>query len=374
MDKNIKTIAFYLPQFHQIKENDEWWGEGFTEWTNMKKAGPLYENHYQPRIPLNNNYYDLTDVETLKWQAALANKYGVDGFCIYHYWFNGKMLLEKPIEILYKNPDINIEYCICWANESWTNAWVSSQNKVLIEQTYGDEEEWKAHFDYFLKFFCDKRYIKHEGKPVLVIYRPELIPNLNQLLEYWNKLAIENGFDGLCFGYQQSGLDDLNKDNSMFDLDIEYQPKYALKDKDEKNLVRKKIRNIVDKLNQTLFKNHIIQRNTESVRIYQYKDIWDNVIARRAKSKKSVAGAFVDWDNTPRRGTNGLVFDGASPEMFEKYIKMQYRNIKNNYQQPYLFIFAWNEWAEGGYLEPDEKHGYGYLQALKNAKDEEMIG
>lgn len=364
----IKTIAFYLPQFHCIKENDEWWGEGFTEWTNMKKAKPLYKGHYQPRIPQSNNYYDLTEVSTLMWQAQLARTYGIDGFCIYHYWFNGKMLLEKPMELLLANPEIDINYCICWANESWTNAWVSSQNKVLIEQTYGDEKEWESHFNYFLQFFKDSRYILDKNKPVLVIYRPELIPNLNNMLQFWNKLAMDNGFDGICFGYQQSGLDDMRKDNSMFTLDIEYQPKYALKDKDEKNIFRKKLHSIVDCLNQSIFKNHTLQRNTEQVRRYDYDDVWNYVISRHASSKKSVAGAFIDWDNTPRRGTNGLVFEGSSPEKFKYYIKRQYENISNNYSQPYLFIFAWNEWAEGGYLEPDEKYGTAYLEAIRDAQ------
>lgn len=370
MDNKIKTIAFYLPQFHQIKENDEWWGEGFTEWTNMKKAKALYENHYQPRIPLNNNYYNLTEVDTIRWQAKLARKYGVDGFCIYHYWFNGKMLLQKPMELLLKNPDIDINYCICWANESWTNAWVSYQNKVLIEQTYGDKGEWEAHFKYFLQFFKDPRYILDHNRPILVIYRPELIPNLNNMLHYWDELAKEYGFSGICFGYQQSGLDDMKKDNSMFSLDIEYQPKYALKDKDEKNVLRKKLRGIVDRLNQSIFRKHIIQRNTDQVRRYDYDEIWSYVISRHATNEKSVAGAFVDWDNTPRRGTNGLVFEGASPKKFEFYLKKQYKNIKANYSQPYLFIFAWNEWAEGGYLEPDEKNKYGYLEGIYNAVQE----
>lgn len=369
MNKRIQTIAFYLPQFHQIKENDEWWGEGFTEWTNMKKATSLYDGHYQPRIPLNGNYYDLTDSTTIKWQATLAKTYGVDGFCMYHYWFNGKMLLEKPMEILLRNPDIDMNYCICWANESWTNAWVSSQNKVLIEQTYGDSKEWIQHFEYFLKFFKDQRYILDNNRPILIIYRPELIPKLNEMLDFWNKLAIHNGFDGICYGYQQSGLDDMHKDNSMFSFDIEYQPKYALKDKDEKNIFRKRIRNIIDRLNQTLFSNHVLQRNSTQVRKYDYDEIWEYVLERQATSEKSVAGAFVDWDNTPRRGKNGIVFENASPEKFEYYMRKQYKNVLNNYKLQYLFIFAWNEWAEGGYLEPDQKYQNKYLQSLRKAQD-----
>ncbi len=369
MEKKVETIAFYLPQFHRIKENDEWWGDGFTEWTNMKKAQPLYDGHNQPRIPENDNYYDLSNVETIRWQASLANKYGIDGWCIYHYWFNGKMLLQKPMELLNQNPDISIKYCICWANESWTNAWVSSQNKVLIEQTYGDIDEWKAHFEYFLKFFKDPRYILDINKPLLVIYRPELIPRLDEMLGYWDKLACEYGFDGICYAYQQSGMDDMKKDNSLFTYDIEYQPKYALKDKEEKSVLRRKVRNVVDSLNQTIFKNHVIQRNSSTVRKYDYDELWGYVISRKALNEKSVGGAFVDWDNTPRRGTNGYVFEGVSPKKFEEYMQLQYENIIKNYTTRYLFIFAWNEWAEGGYLEPDKKCGNKYLQAIKNAQE-----
>lgn len=368
MGNRIKTIAFYLPQFHEIPENNEWWGKGFTEWTNVKKAKPLFNGHYQPRVPYENNYYDLSKQDSIEWQAKIAKEYGVDGFCIYHYWFNGKKLLEKPLELLLKNKKINIDFCICWANESWTNAWVSSSSKVLIEQTYGDEKEWKQHFDYFLNFFKDKRYIIEDGKPLLIIYRPELIPDLNRMLDYWNKLAIDNGFKGICYGYQQPGLDDLRMDQSRFTYDIEYQPKYALKIKDENNAIRKLVRNVINRLNNSVFKRNNIKRKAIHVRRYDYDEIWNIIISKHAKNNKSVAGAFIDWDNTPRKGVNGFVIDGASPEKFREYMKLQYENVKNNYHTDYLFIFAWNEWAEGGYLEPDEKYGYGYLDGLKDAK------
>ncbi|HFR3551845.1 TPA: glycoside hydrolase family 99-like domain-containing protein, partial [Streptococcus suis] len=200
----MKTIAFYLPQFHSIPENDEWWGKGFTEWTNMKAAKPLFEGHNQPRIPLNNNYYNLLDEKTMEWQVELAKKHGLYGFCFYHYWFNGHMLLEKPMEIMRQSEKINFPYTICWANEPWTNAWKSDGNeKTLIAQHYGREKEWKQHFEYLLQFFKDKNYIVENNKPLLLIYRPEIIECLNEMLDYWNKLAIEAGFSGIDFGYQQ---------------------------------------------------------------------------------------------------------------------------------------------------------------------------
>ena len=192
----MKIITFYLPQFHEIPENNEWWGKGFTEWVNVKKAQPLYEGHEQPRVPLNENYYNLLDPNVQVWQAKIAKEYGVYGFCYYHYWFNGKLLLEKPMENMLKNRDIDIPFCVCWANEPWTRAWVG-ETKVLIPQLYGEKREWKEHFDYLLPFFKDSRYICDDGKPLVVIYRPEVIECLNEMLDYWNELAIQEGFEGV---------------------------------------------------------------------------------------------------------------------------------------------------------------------------------
>ena len=171
----MKIIAFYLPQFHNIPENDEWWGNGFTEWTNVKKAKPIFEGHQQPKVPLNNNYYNLLDDNVKVWQADLAKKYGVYGFCYYHYWFNGKMLLEKPMEQMLENKEVDIPFCISWANEPWTKAWVGDEKKMLIAQEYGQEEEWKEHFMYLLPFFKDERYIKKDGKPFFIFYRPDIV-------------------------------------------------------------------------------------------------------------------------------------------------------------------------------------------------------
>ena len=189
----VRTIALYLPQFHEIPENNEWWGHGFTEWVNVKKAVPLFEGHQQPRIPLDNNYYDLSDVNVMRWQTELAKKYGIYGFCFYHYWFNGKKLLEKPVDNYLEAKDIDFPFCICWANEHWTNKWATENDRVLIEQKYGGREQWKEHFDYLLPFFKDSRYIYQDGKPLFVLYRPELVTRRREMLEYWNQLALENG-------------------------------------------------------------------------------------------------------------------------------------------------------------------------------------
>lgn len=233
----MKIIAFYLPQFHDIPENDEWWGKGFTEWVNVKKAQPLYKGHEQPRIPMNENYYNLLDDNVKIWQANIAKEYGIYGFCYYHYWFGGKLLLEKPMEQMLKNPKVDIPFCISWANEPWTKAWVN-ESKVLIPQFYGGKKEWKEHFDYLLPFFKDNRYIKEDNKPLFIIYRAEVIDCLNDMLDYWTELAQQNGFSGMKYAYQNLTFDLMpNRDDSRFDYNIEFQPSYAWNDLNNKSAV-----------------------------------------------------------------------------------------------------------------------------------------
>ena len=198
MRKDIKVLAMHLPQYHAIPENDAWWGKGFTDWVNVKKARPIYKGHKQPVIPLNNNYYDMTDASTLQWQADLAKKYGVYGFCYYHYWFkNGKKLLEKPVEMMLSNPKIDIPFCLCWANENWTKKWDGGNNEIIVEQDYGNENDLNKHMDYLCRFFSDKRYIRIDGAPLLLIYKPELIPNIRTYIKLIRKRAKENGFKNI---------------------------------------------------------------------------------------------------------------------------------------------------------------------------------
>lgn len=370
----MKVIAYYLPQFHETPQNDAWWGKGFTEWVNVKKAKPLYKGHYQPRIPLNHNYYNLLDDNVKKWQVDLANKYGIYGFCFYHYWFNdGEMLLEKPVEQFLANKELDIHFCICWANEPWTKAWVSKKDEVLIGQNYGSKETWKKHFEYLLPFFKDDRYIKEENQPLFVIYRPEIMPCLNEMLDYWQELARKSGFDGIKFAYQGIWFDQVkNRDDSRFDYDIEYEPGYGetyLQSSSNKalfNLAKK-----VDDVCQKLFNWKPSQLYLRKVRRLNYDDVWNAINNHIPEDKKRVAGAFVDWDNTPRRGTHGLVIDGATPQKFYKYMRQRIKEVKRKYTSDMIFLFAWNEWAEGGYIEPDERYKYGYLEALKKALDDE---
>ncbi len=367
----MKIIAYYLPQFHDIPENDEMWGKGFTEWVNVKQAKPLFEGHNQPRIPKGGNYYNLLSNDIKKWQISLAKTYGIYGFCMYHYWFGGKLLLEKPVEQYLEDKSLDFPFCICWANENWTNAWKSDNNKVLIEQHYGGKEEWKAHFEYLSPFFQDKRYIKVDGKPLFLLYRPELISTLNEMLDYWQELAYKDGLGRIAFAYQKTDKAELyRKDDSRFDYNIEYQPGFAGKwlEKKTHRLLRRLKQNgclMLDKIFKTSRFSTI--RFESQLEKRDYMKYWEKILEHKPEDEKCVPGAFVDWDNTPRRGMRGSIFQNVCPELFYNYMKKQIIHTREQYHKDMMFIFAWNEWGEGGYLEPDEYNGMKMLQALKRA-------
>lgn len=379
----MKIIAFYLPQFHEIEENNRLWGKGFTEWTNVKKARALFEGHFQPVEPLDNNYYDLTHVETLYWQAKLAEAYGIYGFCFYHYWYNGHLLLQKPIEIFLKNKEINIPFCLCWANHDWTTSWSDNKKEVIFRQNYTDKKEWKAHFDYFLPYLKDERYIKKDGKPLLIIYEAANILEMNDILDYWRSLACEAGLRGIEYAYQSATADTIfGFDDSRYSYNIEYQPQYArlLSYNKRKMIFSHTILDIIRKINYKTFRfdiEKIFKKiRKEKLTIYDYDDLWKRILRMGPITKKSIPGAFVKMDTTPRMGMKGVVTQGMTPGKFKYYLKEQIERAKDVYKQDMLFLFAWNEWAEGGYLEPDKQWGYGVLEAVKEALKEtgEMPG
>lgn len=370
----MKIIAMYLPQFHEIPENNKWWGEGFTEWVNVKKAKPLFEGHAQPRVPLNGNYYNLLDDNVKIWQAQLAKKYGVYGFCYYHYWFSGKLILEKPMEQMLNNPNIDLPFCIAWANEQWSKQWVG-ETKVLMPQLYGEKVEWINHFNYFLKFFKDDRYIKSDNKPLLVINHPERIEVLDEMLDCWTELARKNGFNGIDYAYYVNWkyLAGKDIDDSKFTYDIQGQPHYALirYNQGKWSVVKKLLNRINTELERKIGINiKSFSPVKAGANRIGYDEMWEKVLEEQPDSKKSIPGAFVDWDNTPRYGENARVYMGATPMKFKAYLSKQIERTKNVYNSEYLFMFAWNEWAEGGYLEPDELNRYGYLEAIKEALEE----
>lgn len=362
----MKVIAYYLPQFHRTPENDLWWGEGFTEWTNVKKALPFFEGHNQPRVPLDGNYYNLLDDEVKIWQADLAKKYGIYGFSYYHYWFNGKLLLEKPMEQMLSNRNIDIPFCICWANEDWTKAWVDKEKTVLISQEYGARKEWIEHFNYLLPFFKDDRYIKENNKPLFIIYRPELIDCLNDMLDCWSDLAVRSGFAGIEYAYQNVAWDyQNNKNDSRFTYDIESQPIYARMEIALKGQSSFK-KTLVGVYNFFLKHGIDLKQEKNRVTIRDYDEAWNAIINMKPRSEKSIPGAFVDYDNTSRRQERGNCYKGVSVDKFKHYFNIQLKRARDVYKKDMLFIFAWNEWAESGYLEPDTVNKLGYLEAIRD--------
>ena len=375
----MNIIAAYLPQFHCIPENDNWWGKGFTEWTNVKKARPLFEGHRQPRRPLNNNYYNLLDDgnKTWRWQIDLAKEYGIFGFSIYHYWFNGKLLLEQPVENFLKDKTLEMPFCICWANEKWTNGWVSSENRVLMEQDFSDKEDWINHFMYLLPFFQDKRYIRIDNKPLVIIYVPYLMEKyLEPFLKCWRELAEKNGVNGITFAFQHvRNYNDPKFKKELFDYGMEFQPDFALSRKVEnRNFIQAAKETTVNKmfkLSSWLQKNYGIyihrRRNQRDVKRFSYDEVWEKILSLQPEGGNIIPGAFVDWDNTSRKGKAGSVAVGVTPEKFYGYLKRQIIHAKTVYHQNYMVLFAWNEWAESGYLEPDEDNQYKMLSAVKHA-------
>ena len=365
MNNKSKVIVNYLPQYHVIPENNRWWGDGFTDWVAVKKSYPLYSGHYQPRIPLNGNYYSLDNVDTIRWQADLANEYGIYGFGIYHYWFSSKMqLLQKPAEIIRDTYDININYLFLWDNTSWTRTWSkkrlindwapdfdaskkdNTDDGVLAEIYYGNEKDWKIHFDYLLTFFKDRRYIKIDNKPLFVFFQPHNdFPTIKKMVAYWDKLAKENGFNGIIC---------LTKENWRKE-NLEYKIRYSPFSANY----------FFDALSNKI--SNMFWSKMKHIRFSDYDKAWEKIIkdAKKADDKTFLSG-FVDFDDSPRRGVKARIMKGGSPEKFVRYIEELLR-ISQKQKKEYVFLTAWNEWGEGAYLEPDQNYEYAYLEELKNA-------
>lgn len=369
----MKIIPLYLPQFHTIPENDEWWGKGFTEWVNVKNAKPLFRGHRQPRVPLNQNYYDLSQVDSIRWQCRIAKEHGVYGFAMYHYWFNGHKLLEKPMEILRDTPDIDINYCISWANHDWNDGWKATDGNVrtLISHDFDDESDWIDHFNYMLTFFKDPRYMKEDGEPILIIYIPQIIGKLNKMLDLWTNMAKENGFPGIRYIYQSvTACIDKSWDRSRFTYGIQFHPGYVqyVTGKSIKRWWFKTIVRYSHAIKKCLgIKRSLGFRKQSEVKLVDYDSDWRKVLNLHPENDSMLPSAMVDWDNTPRKKTSGWCYTGQSAEKFRQYFKELLIKARDEYHTDKVFVFAWNEWAEGGYLEPDELNGYSYLEAIRDA-------
>lgn len=360
-----KVLSIYLPQFHTIPENDSWWGKGFTEWTNCKRGKPYYPGHYQPREPLNDNYYDLSDLRVLEKHTKLAKKAGIAGFCFYHYYFKGKTLLEKPIEKYRDSSKENFPYCLIWANQSWTRTWYRAQagNSILIQQSYGNENDWKNHFYYLLDFFRDERYIKIDNKPLYIIYIPQDIYCRREMFSVWQKLALENGFNGLYLIAMNTSF---GKDShsDLYNAYMDFEPMCTWSND---NSWRKKLQiwketkqKYIDKSKKSLL-NYIYLKNS-----YTYSYLCKKIIQKsRRSTSKTYIGIFAGWDNTSRKDENGLIIRGNTPKKFGKIVEVTL-SLSEKQNKKYVFLNAWNEWSEGAYIEADKKYGYAYLKALKN--------
>ena len=352
-------MCMYLPQYHTFPENDEWWGEGYTEWTAVRRGRPLFRGHVQPRVPLDGRYYDLVNdgVETLKWQAKTAREYGIYGFSIYQYWFNGKQLMEKPMEILLAHPEIDINYCVCWANESFTRTWYGLSEQILMKQDYGNEEDWKKHFNYLLQFFEDSRYIKVDNRPMLQIYRSFDIECFDKMRACFDAWAKEAGFDGVYIvSGKTAGL--MDERSHLIDGYYYFEPGYTLKhDFSRADEMKYNVSVLIKSMLNKLRRNKKLERSINADSIIKG-------IVSRDYGENEFPGLIPDWDNTPRRDYKGLVYKGTSPEKFEKALSILKDKLLGH-KNDFVFINAWNEWGEGAMLEPDEYRKYAYLEAIR---------
>ncbi len=350
MKKRPRVLAFYLPQFHPIPENNIWHGEGFTEWTNVGKAKPLFKNHYQPRVPADLGYYDLRIGEVREKQADLARLAGIEGFVYWHYWFgNGKKLLERPIGEVLNSGKPDFPFCFAWANDSWKGIWHgTSNNKTLIEQTYPGLNDIEAHFYNNLPFFLDKRYITVDGKPIFMIYKPLDLPQANLFIQIWNDLAIKNGLNGIFFIGQSVSITELPLMKSI--------------NLDAINIVR--LGYAEQKLQSKFYR--LIKKTFNVPRKVNYKDIYKYFIGEEEKEDYFFPTVIPNWDHSPRSGTNALILHNSTPELFESHLDSVVNIVsKKSLNRQIVFLKSWNEWAEGNYLEPDLRFGNRYLDICR---------
>ncbi len=347
----VRLLAFYLPQFHPIPENDAWWGKGFTEWTNTTKAKPLFPGHRQPHLPADLGFYDLRSPEAREAQASLASAYGLNGFIYWHYWFgDGKRLLERPFSEVVASGKPDFPFCLAWANQSWTGIWHGLKGKTLIEQRYPGVEDHTAHFHALLPAFSDRRYIRVDNRPLFFLYEPDTFPKKREFTELWNELAIRNGLAGIYFVGVNHLAWDYRADG--FDGVTVYMPGHYI-DTYQESLIRSL---------KNSFRRHVLRRwpmvigYGEILRAYRYD---------RFRDHDFIPCVMPNWDNTPRSGRKGVVFHRSTPELFGRHLREAIRFAEEHRKDhPMVIIKSWNEWAEGNYLEPDREWGTACLEQI----------
>lgn len=378
-----RFIAFYLPQFHPTELNDSWWGKGYTEWRSVVQAKPLFKGHYQPHEPADLGYYDLRLPEVREQQANMAAKYGIEGFCYWHYWMgNGTILLERPFKEVLESGKPNFPFCLGWANHNWTNRnWVKHsaflKEKNLVEVVY-NETDYIDHFNHILPAFKDSRYIKVDGKPLFYVFAPDSIPDAKRFIDIWQELALQNGLKGIYFV--------ANSHNMNIHFKNE-QGKYIVPRTDESGTIYKKYIDMgfnaissrgdarAEFLTQGKYKqvwNKILKKffKYETLKKYDYKQIITKLFVEEDKWENVFPCVIPNWDRSPRAGKEAVIYTNSSPELFKENVSDAINIVKN--KQPdhqIIFIKSWNEWGEGNHLEPDLKYGYRYLEALKDALD-----
>jgi lipopolysaccharide biosynthesis protein len=342
----LKLIAFYLPQFHPFAENDAWWGKGFTEWTNVTKTQPQYVGHHQPRLPGELGFYDLRLPEIMRQQIDLAHHYGVTGFCFHHYWFGGKRLMERPVNQLLADASLKMDFCLCWANENWTRRWDGADQDVLIAQNHSPEDDIAFFMD-ILPALRDPRYIKIEGKPLLIVYRVGLLPDVAATAERWRNLARVAGLPGIYLVAART-MDPISDPQSFgFDATVEFPPHQI----PATEITHKKV----------------IINPSFSGKIYDYPDFAIKYAQVEETSFTHFKTVMPSWDNEARKPNKGFIFDGAKPNIYAQWLSSAaHTTLKNKASERLLFVNAWNEWAEGAHLEPDRYYGYAYLHATAN--------
>jgi lipopolysaccharide biosynthesis protein len=362
----VRAIAFHLPQFHPIPENDEWWGQGFTEWSNVVQAKPLFAGHYQPHLPADLGFYDLRVPEVRAAQAELAASHGIHGFCYYHYWFHGRRVLERPVNEIWKSGEPDFPWCLCWANENWTRQWDGHNSEILLEQRFSVEDD-VAHIRSLIPMFEDPRYIRVEGKPLFLVYRATKLPEPKRTTETWRREAEKAGLGGLFLVRVESHAEGGDPQEMGYDCSVEFQPRFSdellqLRIARCKWWHRRKLGSA-----QLAFYDH---------RIFEYEDMARCALAEPAAAYPRIPCVCPGWDNSPRRKVAGNIFVNSTPEKYERWLReVVNRRIKeipggeegSVSPQSLIFINAWNEWAEGNHLEPCQRWGCAYLEATRRA-------
>lgn len=357
-DEPVRLIAFYLPQFHPIPENDAWWGKGFTEWTNVTRARPLFPGHDQPHLPADLGFYDLRVAEVREAQADLAREYGIYGFCYYHYWFNGRRILQRPFQEVLASGRPDFPFCICWANEPWTRSWDGWAGEVLLPQEHSLEDD-RAHIERLVPALQDPRYIRVSGKPLLLVYRTELLPDPARTAEVWREVATRAGIGDLYLARVESFVRGVNPGTIGFDAAVEFVPNWA-------EIGPPKFRGPFPAL---LRRTGLLSRAYGEHRIVDYGQAADRLMQKKWPSYVWFRGVTPSWDNSPRRAHGALILHGSKPEKYGAWLQAIVRETvaMNRGDERFVFINAWNEWAEGNHLEPDQRWGRAYLEATARA-------